>query len=48
MIRLIWLSAETPVSLLDEPVVQLLGPLARQERNDFVSSIGEPLSIPLS
>src|SRR4029077_14604441 len=31
---------------LDEPVVQLLGPLTREERNDFVSSANELRSVP--
>src|SRR5215813_9576657 len=32
--------------LLDEPVVQFLGPLARQESNDFVSSVDELRAVP--
>jgi hypothetical protein len=31
---------------LDQPVVQLLGPLAREESNDFVSSVDELRSVP--
>src|ERR1700686_2375710 len=30
---------------LDEPVVQLIGPLAREESNDFVSSVNELRSV---
>ena len=33
---------------LDEPVVQFLGPLAREESNDFVSSLDELRAIPPS
>ena len=32
--------------VLDKPVVQLLGPLAREESNDFVSSVNELRSVP--
>src|SRR5258707_12180238 len=31
---------------LDKPVVPLLGPLAREERNDFVSAVDELRSVP--
>src|SRR5258706_9576078 len=31
---------------LDKPVVHLLGPLAREESNDFVSSVDELRSVP--
>src|SRR5580704_10768501 len=31
---------------LDKPVVQLLGPLTREESNDFVSSVNELRSVP--
>ena len=31
---------------LDKPVVQLPGPLAREEINDFVSSVNEFRSVP--
>src|SRR5262252_6338112 len=33
---------------LDEPIVQFLGPLARQESNDFVSSVDELRAVPPS
>ena len=40
-------SGERP-QFLDEPVVQLPGPLARQESNDFTSSADELRAVPPS
>jgi hypothetical protein len=38
-------SRECP-HFLDEPVVDFFGPLAREESNDFVSSVDELRSVP--
>ena len=40
-------SGERP-QFLDKPVVQRLGPLAREEGNDFVSSVNELRAVPPS
>jgi hypothetical protein len=41
------LPVERP-QFLDEPVVQLLGPLAREKSNDFVSSVDKLRAVPSS